>query len=63
MIEKLLDGLSKGMSIEETSLAAWKIAVKHRKIGKSLIFHSDRGVQYASRNLQILWNSMVLQEA
>ncbi len=54
--------LSKGMSTEETSLSAWKMAVKNRKIGKSLIFHSDQGVQYASRNLQILWNSMKLQE-
>ncbi|WP_294203257.1 IS3 family transposase [uncultured Chryseobacterium sp.] len=41
--------LSNGMSTEETSLSAWKMAVKNRKIGESLIFHSDRGVQYASR--------------
>lgn len=41
--------LSKGMSTEETSLAAWKMAIKNRKISESLIFHSDRGVQYASR--------------
>ncbi|OBW40198.1 Integrase core domain protein [Chryseobacterium sp. MOF25P] len=41
--------LSNEMSTEETSLAAWKMAVKNRKIGEGLIFHSDRGVQYASR--------------
>jgi len=41
--------LSKGMSTEETSLAAWKMAVKNRKIVDGLIFHSDRGVQYASK--------------
>lgn len=41
--------LSNGMSTEETSLAAWKMAVKNRKIIDGLIFHSDRGVQYASR--------------
>nr|WP_228460002.1 IS3 family transposase [Chryseobacterium muglaense] len=40
--------LSNGMSTEETSLAAWKMAVKNRKVAKGLIFHSDRGVQYAS---------------
>lgn len=40
--------LSNGMSTEETSLAAWKMAVKNRSITKGLIFHSDRGVQYAS---------------
>ncbi|UZU00246.1 IS3 family transposase [Chryseobacterium fluminis] len=41
--------LSNGMSTEETSLAAWKMAVGNRKIADVLIFHSDRGIQYASR--------------
>lgn len=41
--------LSGGMSTEETSLAAWKMAVKNRKVDKGLVFHSDRGVQYASK--------------
>lgn len=41
--------LSNGMSTEETSLAAWEMAVKNRKIVDGLIFHSDRGVQYASK--------------
>ena len=35
------------MRTEETSLAAWKMAVKNRKLFPGLIFHSDRGVQYA----------------
>jgi transposase InsO family protein len=41
--------LSETMSTEETSLVAWKMAVKNRKIADGLIFHSDRGVQYASK--------------
>lgn len=41
--------LSGGMSTEGTSLVAWKMAVKNRKIVDGLIFHSDRGVQYASK--------------
>lgn len=41
--------LSTGMSTAETNLAAWKMAVKNRKLGNGLIFHSDRGVQYASK--------------
>nr|WP_246022118.1 IS3 family transposase [Flavobacterium cellulosilyticum] len=41
--------LSNGMSVEETSLAAWKMAIKNRSVKKGLIFHSDRGVQYASK--------------
>ncbi len=41
--------LSHGMSTEETSLAAWRMAIKNRSVQKGLIFHSDRGVQYASK--------------
>ena len=41
--------LSDGMSTIETTLKAWKMAVKNRNIEKGLIFHSDRGVQYASK--------------
>lgn len=41
--------LSKGMSTEGTSLAAWKMAIKNREIIDGLIFHSDRGVQNASK--------------
>jgi len=40
--------LSDGMSTEETSLAAWRMALKNRPVEKGLIFHSDRGVQYAN---------------
>ena len=40
--------LSNGMSVKETSLAAWRMAIKNRSVEKDLIFHSDRGVQYAS---------------
>jgi putative transposase len=37
------------MSVEETSLAAWRMAIKNRSVEKELIFHSDRGIQYASK--------------
>ncbi len=36
--------LSDGMSTEETTLGAWKMAVKNRDVDQGLIFHSDRGV-------------------
>ena len=39
--------LSNGMSAKETSIAAFEQATKRRPPGKNLIFHSDRGVQYA----------------
>lgn len=41
--------LSNGMSTKGTTLPAWEMAVKNRKITKDLIFHSDRGVQYANK--------------
>lgn len=41
--------LSNGMSTRQTTLRAWQMAVKNRKITKELIFHSDRGVQYANK--------------
>jgi len=41
--------LSDGMSVEETSLAAWRMAITNRNISKGLIFHSDRGLQYAGK--------------
>jgi putative transposase len=41
--------LSSGMSVEETSLAAWRMVIKKRCIEKRLVFHSDRGIQYAGK--------------
>ena len=39
--------LSTTMKAEDTTVAAWKMAVTNRPITSELIFHSDRGVQYA----------------
>jgi putative transposase len=39
--------LSDNMTAQDTSVAAWKMAVRNRAVAKDLIFHSDRGVQYA----------------
>ncbi|MGQ7869777.1 IS3 family transposase [Sunxiuqinia sp. sy24] len=39
--------MSKGLSAEETCIPAWRMAVKNRPITNELIFHSDRGIQYA----------------
>ena len=45
---KVIDwAMSKGMSAEETSIPAWRMAEKNRPITNELIFHSDRGIQYA----------------
>jgi transposase InsO family protein len=39
--------LSKSLKAIHTTIPAWKMAVQHRPITEELIFHSDRGVQYA----------------
>lgn len=41
--------LSDTISTEQTSLNAWKMAIKNRPVQEELIFHSDRGVQYANK--------------
>ncbi|KAF2082006.1 IS3 family transposase [Flavobacterium sharifuzzamanii] len=41
--------LTDSMNTKETTLPAWEMAVKNRAISKDLIFHSDRGVQYANK--------------
>lgn len=41
-----------GMSTEETSFEACKFTVKNINFAEELIFHSNRGVQYVSGNLQ-----------
>jgi len=39
--------LSETLQAIETVIPAWKMAIKNRPIEKELLFHSDRGVQYA----------------
>lgn len=41
--------LSDTMGTKTTTLPAWEMAVRNRKIDKELIFHSDRGSQYANK--------------
>jgi putative transposase len=41
--------LSKTMYAKDTVVSAWKMANDNRKIDAPLIFHSDRGIQYACK--------------
>ena len=41
--------LGNSMNTDQTTLAAWKMAIRNRSIQNGLIFHSDRGVQYANK--------------
>lgn len=46
--------LSRGMSAEETTIAAFNQAVAKRSPNQQLLFHSDQGVQYACREFTTL---------
>ena len=39
--------MSEGLSASETTIPAWFMAINNRPITQELIFHSDRGIQYA----------------
>jgi transposase InsO family protein len=46
--------LSSDMTAKNTSIAAWKMAVRNRAICDHLVFHSDRGIQYACHEFTTL---------
>jgi len=41
--------VSQNMEAISTVIAAWRMAIKNRPVHPGLIFHSDRGVQYACK--------------
>lgn len=55
--------LSKSLFTNQTIIPAWKMATSKRRINDNLIFHSDRGIQYASKEFRnyIKTNSLILQ--
>ena len=55
--------LSKTLHTKLTIIPAWEMAVSKRNITKPLIFHSDRGIQYASNEFRAILkiNSLITQ--
>jgi len=55
--------LSKSMHASKTIIPAWQMALSKRKISHELIFHSDRGVQYACKEFRnyIKYNKLIIQ--
>ena len=49
--------LSSDMTAQNTSIAAWKMAVANRPMSGKLLFHSDRGIQYACNDFTSLLDS------
>lgn len=48
--------ISEDMTANNTSIAAWKMAIEKHDITNELIFHSDRGIQYACEAFTDLLN-------
>lgn len=46
--------LSANLQAQNTSVAAWNMAIRQQPITQKLIFHSDRGVQYACKEFKEL---------
>ncbi len=55
--------MSTGMTAKETVVAAWKMAIRNRSVAKKMIFHSDRGVQYASGEFRNLLRGLSVQQS
>jgi len=49
--------MSKGLSAAETIIPAWLMATRKRPITQNLIFHSDRGIQYACKEFVNILNA------
>ena len=55
--------LSNSLHTNQTVIPAWRMALSKREIIEPLLFHSDRGIQYASKEFrnQIKSNSLITQ--
>jgi putative transposase len=54
--------LSRSLKAVHTTIPAWRMAVRHRPITRMLIFHSDRGVQYACNEFKNMLSAYKLVE-
>ncbi|MBP0905815.1 IS3 family transposase [Mariniflexile gromovii] len=52
--------LSISLNTNQTIVPAWKMAISNRKTNMDLIFHSDRGIQYASKTFIAIIESNTL---
>jgi len=54
---------SKGMTANETVIPSWRMAIGNRPIIAPLLFHSDRGVQYACKAFRNLINNLLVTQS
>jgi putative transposase len=54
---------SSGMTAQETVIPAWRMAIRNRPIKNELIFHSDRGIQYACKVFRNLIDNKLITQS
>jgi len=52
--------LSKDLYTSQTIIPAWKMTISKRQLTQPLLFHSDRGIQYAFKEFRKLINENAL---
>jgi transposase InsO family protein len=55
--------LSDTMDAKPTSVAAWQMAIQHRPVNQPLLFHSDRGVQFACQEFRKQLKGMPVRQS
>lgn len=55
--------LSSSMTTEATIIPAWRMAIGNRQVQSGLIFHSDRGVQYAAQAFRVLLSKQTVTQS
>lgn len=55
--------MSSDMTAKSTIVAALKMAIRNRSVNKGMLFHWDRGVQYASQEFRKLLRGMTVRQS
>jgi putative transposase len=55
--------MNSGMTAKETAVAAWKMAIRNRSLVRNIVFHSDRGAQYANHEFRELLIDKPVQQS
>jgi transposase InsO family protein len=55
--------MSSDLTAKSTIVATWKMAIINRSVTKGVLFHSDRGLQYASQEFRRLLKGMSVRQS
>lgn len=58
-----LRSMSDTMKACDPRIAAWKMAVRNRPVKQDLLFHSDRGIQYACTDFKEQLKGLPVQQS